>query len=123
MEGPRTGTLPRAAGSRILWPPKSGSEPPTKTPSARRYREASSPMESSNKTVTSSEMPLWLGFALGKMPGPGRDNWERRVNFWGGFLMKLGGGGERFGLRGGGGGGGFGKTPCAIPKNTRAGGS
>src|SRR6267143_1041144 len=97
MEGPKTGTLPKAAGSRILWPPESTSEPPTKTPSARRYREASSPMESSNRTVTSSEMPWWLGFALGEMPGPGRDNWERRMNLVG-FFDEIGGGSETFGL-------------------------
>src|ERR1700704_1401723 len=53
IEGPNTGILPKAAGSRILWPPDGTREPPTNTPSAQRYREANSPMLSNSNTVTS----------------------------------------------------------------------
>src|SRR5262249_11544411 len=34
IEGPKTGILPKAAGSKILCPPEGTSEPPTNTPSA-----------------------------------------------------------------------------------------
>src|SRR5215469_12970500 len=36
VDGPNTAILPNAAGSRMLCPPEGTSEPPTKTPSARR---------------------------------------------------------------------------------------
>src|SRR5260370_31595182 len=119
-EGTKTGSLEKPAVMRILEKQKSRSGPPTKTPSARRYREASSPMESSNRTVTSSEMPLWLGFALGEMPGPGRDNWERRINFRGDSSMKSAAGGKRSGFRGARTGRGLGKLPCTTPKARHA---
>src|SRR5213082_2639076 len=51
IEGPKTGTLPNAAGSRILCPPDGTSEPPTKAPSASPYTEANSPMLSSRITL------------------------------------------------------------------------
>ena len=41
IDGPNTGILPNAAGSRILCPPDSTRDPPTKTPSANRYNELS----------------------------------------------------------------------------------
>src|SRR5579859_5850760 len=81
IDGPNTGIFPNAAGSSILCPPDSTSDPPTNTPSAIRYSEANSPMLSSSTTATpggSSE----ISFFICAPEGGGTLNCERLMNFW-----------------------------------------
>ncbi len=78
IDGPNTGTFPNAAGSKILCPPDSTSDPPTNAPSANRYKDANSPIESSSNTVTSDVIAA-APFAVA--PFPAIFNSDRRRNF------------------------------------------
>src|SRR5229473_3878207 len=122
IEGPNTGILPNAAGSRILCPPDGTSEPPTNAPSARRYNDASSPMLSSRITFTSSGIDPLLA-VVASCPGSTIFNCERRINFRRDSWMNSAAASKRSGLRGASTNSARGNSPCTTPKAMSANGS
>ena len=80
-------------------------------------------MLSSNRTVTSSEIPAGPAAPCAELPRPGTANAERLMNFLCDSSMNSAAAAKRSGFRGASTSKAFGKSPCTTPKAISASGS